>query len=161
MNKMKKSYIAVLTIALAFMVAACSGGQGTNPNSNSIATEDNVTITHVEDRMLIQTAYGEIAYPYAFSDVIKVNTKKINAVTEYIFVLVTDDFSEELYTVSFGEGKGVLIGKTSENVEVYMEAYLTEKPLSEDTETTFYAAQETINDVIASIYTWEDFIPAE
>lgn len=157
MKKSKRIMYCVLVICVILIFTSCKGKEENKFNSEETITKS--IITQFGDKMVISTKYGDISYPYAFSDVIKVN--ELDEGKSFVFIVATNDFSSEIYKICFEADEGTYLGKTLEEKTVSIKVYDVPEEIREDSLTTFYAAQETLNDVIASIYEWEGFVAAE
>ena len=161
MRKIKKNVLSIIVLTLFLIATACSKKEIVVENNSGIEDVSNEIIIEANntDEVFVNTKYGDIKYPYAFSDVIKV--QEMDDGNSYLLVAETEEFSAEIYSVCFAAKDGVYVGKTSSNVTVSLEVYDTPEEIDENLMNTFYAAQETLNDVIISIYEWDGFEAAE
>ena len=148
--------LIVLSIFCVMLVACVSNKNDTSATIQDQQEETKVEIQLDEENMLIETMYGNIKYPYAFSDLIRVNRVENKGSVKITFSVTTDDFSAEIYEVSFGEGTGMKLGAIN-GTHVFVNIVELQQNITENEKNIFYAAQETVNDVIASIMQWENF----
>lgn len=127
-----------------------------------------LTVLSVEeqgDAVLVNTSYCTLRYPYAFSDLIGVEavTEKDRAALK--FTANISGAIVELYTLRFDHADGIPVGTLTVDGEdssftvtvVFAEAA---QSLSQESLTTFYAVQETFNDVVVSLAENAGFTPA-
>ena len=157
MKKIKK-YIILLTCCLLF--TACVEGKGSQSENvisgNEQQSEYTVDLKQEGEYMVIETQYGEIRYPYAFFDIIAVKKVERDGVLELKFDFETEDCSEEMYVLTIGTENGTKIGAVKDT-DIFVHVYEQKTKLNDDNQKSFFAAQETVNDVIASVYQWENF----
>ena len=118
------------------------------------------------DAVVVSTTYGSVRYPFAFSDLIHFVAENDADHAMLEFTADIDDVEAPLYTIVFNGQEGILLGSMSipdseEPVPVYAELHAPEEELEEGDLATFYAAQETFNDVVVSLGENEGFMPAE
>ena len=158
---MKKLYVLMVVIVTMLMVACSSPSNNEYPNDNSTKNVETLEIYQSGEYNILKTIYGDIKIPYAFSDVIESRKITTDADTEFIFSVNVDGYSMDAYKITFGTAKDNLIGVVNEDIAVSVEIFSLDKNSIKDSEQTFYAAQETINDAIGSIYEWEKFTPVK
>ena len=118
------------------------------------------------DMMVVNTPFFQVKYPFAFADLIQVETMDDGQVAELVFSAKLDLSAYRLFSITFGGtgeiplGTMVLPGR-EEAVEVYATLYQIDETLSSDFVNTFNAAQECFNDVMFSLMECEGFTPAE
>lgn len=114
-------------------------------------------IEQVGDEMVLQTAYCELRYPYAFSDVIQVEQVDSNNTFILDFMFVFQDIRTPIFSLCFGNDGDDLIGSITtaagDSVSVQLIAYDMPEQLSEkeDARNTYYAAREVMNDILNSL----------
>ena len=118
------------------------------------------------EMMVVDTSYGNVKFPYAFSDLIGVEALNQGNQTALTFTARIDGQNEELYTIWFNGSKGMTAGSMDLQdgetpITVTLVIYNPGRNLSGDDLTTFYATQETVNDVLSSLEETGNFIPAE
>jgi len=107
----------------------------------------------------VETTYGTFRYPAAFSDIVKVEGVTGEASAELKVLLVTDEGDLPVYTLYYNNEENstaIPCGKLkldSETEEMLISVVFENAPedLSADWQSTFYAVQETFNDVIFSM----------
>lgn len=118
------------------------------------------------DTVLVSTSYGTVRYPFAFSDLLRMEAENATDHASLKFFAVIDDVDVPVYTVVFNGQEDIFLGSLSipdaENeVPVYAEIHTSPAELAEDDLGTFYAVQETFNDVVISLEENVGFSPGE
>lgn len=119
------------------------------------------TVEEREDAVYVSTSYGDFTYPYAFSDLLvieEVNEDSCVGLTVSVFLLGRN---EPVYTLWINSDRGILAGMLQREEITYrvtMEMYDPRENLNEAYQSTFYAVQETLNDVLQSLAAGGDFI---
>lgn len=108
------------------------------------------------EMMKVETSYGAVEFPYAFSDLISVKPLTQGNQTALAFTAKINGKNYDLYTIWFNGSEGSIIGTMDLNdgekpVAVTLVFYNATLDLSGDSLTTFHATQETVNEVIASL----------
>lgn len=172
LNAKQLTFLAGCVIgAAALITVACflifSPGAENRPDTEpTVATKPPVVLEEltIQDRyrqgssMLVKTSYLDVAFPYAFSDVIFVEAINEDGMAALAFSTKTSTMDERIYTVWFGGTTGESIGTYQGNVPVTVEFYPLPDDLSEDDRGTFKATQETFNDVLQSMHEDKNFI---
>ena len=117
----------------------------------------------------VETTYGTFRYPAAFSDIIKVNTVTEKESAQLQVMLLTGEVELAVYTLYYnyeGNDAAIPCGKlklTDESEEMTVSVVFENAPesLSADWLSTFYAVQETFNNVIVSMAEDSRFVAAE
>lgn len=159
--------LVLLIVVLIFLI------QGdTHENVVPNATEDSTPVelsnmkellvervTKHEDAMIVETTYGTVKYPYAFSDLINVEAKTFKDYAVLEFSAAIDDTDYKLYTLFFNGEADMPIGKILVDGKTYAVTaqFHDVSGISDDDMVTFYAAQETFNDVVNSLSANEGF----
>lgn len=175
---MKKRIIAV-TLALcvlmmALMFVGCKGDKDNNddPADTSVTVSTALPELKIESVsesgswVIVETTYGEVRYPYAFSEVMSVNAISNDNSAQLQFATKIESTDVVVYTIYYNEeigsklGEFDLGGETGKvSVSVLFESASSSIP--EDWLTTFYATQETFNDVLGSMCEDVRFTAAE
>ena len=117
------------------------------------------------DTVVVETSYVNVKYSAEFADVINVSVVKKNNCFGLAFVFESDDVRAPLYTIMFNADEGNVVGTLKLNNQtnnVNVSAILYEPmDLNEVYQTTFYAAQETFNDVIVSLEENENYVAVD
>lgn len=150
--------------AAALIIAACLifGGSGKGKDQESPAGRTampELTVgesSRKEQSWVVETSYLDVAYAYAFSDLIYVTAVNEETVTALDFCVKTSTMDEKLYTITFNASAGEIIGSFDPKdgqgaVPVSVTFYALPTGLSQDDVGTFKATQETFNDVLASM----------
>lgn len=114
-----------------------------------------------EDAMYVTTSYINFTYPYAFSDLLvieEVNEESCVGLTVSVFL---QGRNEKTYTIWINSDRGMPVGALHRGEKTYrvsMEMYDPRENMSEVYLSTFYAVQETLNDVLQSMAADGDFV---
>ena len=183
LNKMNGMYkglrVLCITMLTASLLCACGGknaettpSEGENlPVQTTQATEAAVpetpvlaveSVTEQGDAVIVKTSYCEVQYPFAFADLIRVRAEeeKLNFVME----LLGEEYP--LFAICFGEGEGIPLGTLQlegqpEPMAVWAEIGVPNEDALGDNVNTYFAVQESFNDVIMSLMENEGFTAAE
>lgn len=121
------------------------------------------SVTEQEHDVLVVTTYGTVRYSYAFSDLIIVEAENFVDHVELKFGATIDDEVRNLYTLIFDGEEGIPIGTLQVDDDTYAVTaqFHDVSGISEDGMVTFYAVQETFNDVVNSLSENEGFTAAD
>lgn len=123
------------------------------------------SIVEQDQMMVAVTSYCEVSYPFAFSDVIRVNAQAQPGRGVLTFCAYLDQKEYPMFCIAFDGAEGIPVGTLSladgSTVSVTAEIFPGEESLDSDMLHTFYAAQESINDVLSSLMDAEGFVPAQ
>lgn len=108
------------------------------------------------ETMVVDTSYMDVAFPYAFSDLIGVEAVNQEEMAALEFRAKIGGGDRKLYTVWFNNTQGQSVGTYDlQNGEapvcVTVVFYDPPAELGGDDRVTFFATQETFNDVLASM----------
>lgn len=108
------------------------------------------------ERMVIDTSYMRLEYPYAFSDLIQIEAINQGNQTGLAFTAKIAGANRQLYTLWFNGRDGEKVGAYDlrdgeKPVVVTLAFYTPAAELEGDDRITFFATQETINDVMAAM----------
>lgn len=137
-----------------------------------VETEPEKVILTVEgteeqaDLVLVKTSFCNVKYPFAFADLIRVKAQDEGNVATLEFSACITDVEYPMYVLRFGGSEGILLGTLTipgeaAPREVYAEFCQADTAALGDHVGTFYAAQETFNDVVASLAENGGFTPAQ
>lgn len=117
-------------------------------------------LTEQGNVMVVTTNYCTVSYSIAFSDIIGVKTETSKDCAKLNFCATIDGNEAALYTLLFGGEEGMPIGSVRVDDRVYTVTVLFHDGdgIQEEGMITFYAAQETFNDVIASLKKSDTFL---
>ena len=140
-----------------------------DPTGSSGPEEKGLVIKNIEELgnevVAVTTNYCQVQYPYAFSDMVKVEAVNEENKTALQFFALINGVNYKIYEIIF-DGQGDLkIGTLSleegvRSVEVRATIYGPDPNLDENARLAFNAARETFNDVAMSLYENANFIPA-
>lgn len=107
--------------------------------------------------VVVQTAYCDLKYPFAMSDVVQVERDQRADVEILDFMFVCDEIRTPLFTLSFGNTENDLIGTitmpTGDSVDVHLTTYDMPESLQDkqDAAGAYFAALEILNDILDSL----------
>lgn len=118
------------------------------------------------ETMVVDTSYLPVEYPYAFSDLIQVEAINQGNQTALAFYAMIAGESRELYTLWFNGKDGQTVGAFDlqdgeKPVVVTLAFYNPDAELEGDDRITFFATQETINDVLSAMKQDKNFTTYE
>lgn len=120
-----------------------------------------LTVEQEGQMMVITTSYCVLKYPFAFSDVIRVTAENQAAL---LFCAWLNNTEYPMFSIVFDGNGGIPVGtlKLDDGTVVSVTAQLFEadEAMEPDMLKSFYAVQETINDIIQSLAENEHFTPA-
>ena len=120
-------------------------------------------VTEQDDTVLVETTYGTLRYPYAFSDLMSVEAEVFEDYSALNFNATLDGKTVKLYTLLFNMREGVPVGTLEVEDQMYAITAQFHDPegVSDENIVTFYAVQETFNDVVNSLSENEGFTAAD
>lgn len=164
----------VLTLLIGMLVHLIAGetpgdqghGTSTGPVSGEVSRLKELlvqSVTEQEDAMHVVTTYGTVKYSYAFSDIICVEAETFEDYAVLEFGAMIDGKVVKLYTLIFNGLEGIPVGTLQVDGETFaVTAQFNDgSGVSGDSMVTFYAAQETFNDVVNSLSENEGFTTAD
>lgn len=155
MQRSQRTILLVfLLVAMLLLCAGCAG-KTADPGKTGESAE---LVEPKNEDVKIETPYCTLTIPFAFSELVAVDHQQKDTIDSYVFSAALEDKKVPVYTISFvpdgaeaqGELFGTIKGKNG-NVKVIYSATDPDKTLDEDALESFYTAQETINDVFASL----------
>lgn len=167
-KEIKKRKMITVLLAGALVIIAVIAGIGIG---SSMDKDDEITVPQTEgglsiqsvtesgDWVTVKTSLITFRYPFAFSDIIEVEPFNSGVVSELRFYSKIDGKRILNYSILFNGSKGVPCGtlKNKEETPVSVEFEEAPKKLSDDWLNTFYAVQETFNDVLKSMEESKNF----
>ncbi|MBE6768068.1 MAG: hypothetical protein E7549_04060 [Ruminococcaceae bacterium] len=115
-----------------------------------------LSATEAGEWVAVATTFGRFRYPVAMADLLRAEAVSEGTTAALRFVARLDGRDVTIYTIHYNKAVGIpcgtlVLSDTADEIAVY--ADLAEKPddLSEEWVGTFYAAQETFNDVLSSM----------
>lgn len=171
-NRVIVTLIAVLLLLIVMAVVLPNnagnemGSTGTG-ETTSTAPMAEMIIHSVQEQgewIYVSTSYCDFRYPFAFSDLITVEACSEADRVALIFSAHMNETFEPLYTLWINGGEGHPAGFLSVDGQSYqmnVEFHSPRGDLVSEYLPTFYAAQETLNDVLnsmldAGIFTYTD-----
>lgn len=151
--------VFVILVVVAFLLPgsspenpAGSDGSPTSPNH----AEDMVihSIQEQGQTILVTTSYGTVRYPFAFSDIISVEAVTEEDRAALVFTANINDNFEPIFTLWFNGDTGIICGfmeMKEGTCPVRVEFMPVPEDLHADYLLTFYAAQESVNEVLSSL----------
>lgn len=105
------------------------------------------------DRIVVTTTYCTVSYPVAFEELIEVEVRTQEDCAQITFYSTIDGKRTALYELLFNSREGVPLGylQVEEDVYTVYARFYEPEGLSKDGVSTFYAVQETFNDVAMSL----------
>ena len=154
----KQGIWIALAIAAVLIVAAVLAASGGNPlgQAKTGEVDDGIIMSIHEqgEKTIVTTQYGKIMYPFSFSDLIHVVPKRTETCELLEFYGKLEHGEYLLYTLWLGKEQGTYVGivkdRAGEPVDVYLEMAPTPSDLQGWDENSFFAAQETVNEVLSS-----------
>ena len=142
-----------------------ANGDASTPPGQTYLPSRKLIVESVEQEdqmMVITTSYCVLKYPFAFSDMIRVMAAEQEDRAELLFCAYLNKAEYPLFSIIFDGAGGIDVGtlKLDDGTTVSVTAQIFEADTSIDPTmlTSFYAAQETINDVISSLYAVDGFV---
>ncbi len=141
----------------------------TEKTEQAEVTRKELTIDSVEqsdNMMIVNTSYGAMRYPYAFSDLVEIAAVNKEEQSSLEWYVLLGESKYLMFTVTFNGIDGTLLGTMAvENGKpaepVYMQFFSADDQLEGADLETFSAVQEILNDVIVSLEDNAGFAAAE
>lgn len=147
--------VALIVAACIFACTLAGGCAGEQPQSSRSELKELTVGQFVREQetMVVRTSYLDVAFPYAFSDLIGVEAVNEQTAAGLTFTVTINKETHKLYTLWFNSDAGETAGSFDledgyEPARVSVAFYKPDSRFKEDDRTTFFAAQETINDVL-------------
>ncbi len=174
MNKRKFIVTTFILLAIAFILSGCTAQPLQDQKQEvSLSTEESSnqesSDTQEEKVILVETPYGNLSYPYTFEEILTWENEDDADVVRYVFYAIVDDERIAVFDISFTDqalGNANFLGEIKNDdgtaVNVYFTAYdeIVIDGMTDDQKNIVYTAQETVNDVISSLYNISSFNPA-
>ena len=159
MKKVIAVTLAICAIMMTLMITSCKKGNDDikDPAEAVVMPELKIEATSESGSwIVVETTYGELRYPYAFSELISVNATSSKDSAQLQFVSEINGADVVVYTIYYNEEIGSKLGEFDlggeiGKVSVSVVFETASDSIPEEWLTTFYATQETFNDVLASI----------
>jgi len=125
-----------------------------------------LTVGAIEERgdvVVVTTSYCTLKYPFAFVDLMKIEPIVQDVGAGLDFSLEVEGRKSKVFTLLFGSKEGALVGRIkldgqAEAIDVTVVFYEVDAELNPSLHTTFYAVQETFNDIVNSLCENTNFI---
>lgn len=153
--------LAVLGVAVTLCVIYRNGNDSAPPAEQSeVHTKPpSLKLLSIAERgewMVVETSYGFFRYPTAFADILAPEVIDQGTSSQLQFIAQIADRSLVLYSMHYNEERGARCGTlrlsdTVADMPVYVEFAEPPQGVSDDWLNTFYAVQETFNDVLDSM----------
>lgn len=164
--------LAVVLVLLMILVIGLDNGkfspeteQTPEQSTSAEAGSNGLEILDIQEEkndVIVTTSYCVVKYPYAFSDLVQVETINRDEKTALCFYTVLNETKMPLYELVF-EGMAniplgtITVGKSVMGVSAIVHAPAT--TLEGDVRLAFVAAQETFHDVVLSLEENANFVP--
>lgn len=112
------------------------------------------SVEEQDDVMFVTTSYCDFSYSYAFSDLVVIEPVNEETRVGLAFFALIEGKNEPVYTLWINSDQGIPAGSLHAGDKTYrvsMELMDPSDDLNEEYLTTFYAVQETMNDVLLSL----------
>lgn len=161
--------IVTVVLGVALLIALLCLGKDKEPGDLVPAAPVEVSellvqnVTVQDDTVLVETTYGTVRYPHAFSDIMSVEAATFENHATLEFTATIDDTTHKLYTLLFNGEEGMPVGVLRNGDERYVVTvqFHDANGISDNNMSTFYATQETLNDVLNSLSENKGFIAAD
>ncbi len=174
MEKKKLKIAVTALLAIVMVVAGVAAGYGLGRSSVYEATDVSADTQNVQSEnnglsimslkedgewIVLNTSFLTLRYPFAFSDIIEAEAYNDESGSQLRFYSVLDEKKVLNFIIHFNSNEGVLCGtlKLEQDIPVTVEFEEFPKKLSDDWQSTFYAVQETFNDVLDSMKDNDNF----
>jgi len=159
MKKIVAVILAICAIMMTFMFTSCKkeNDDTKDPAEAAVMPELKIEATSESGSwIVVETTYGEVRYPYAFSELISVNATSSKDSAHLQFVAEINGEDVVVYTIYYNEEIGSRLGEFDlggevGRVSVSVVFETASDLIPEEWLSTFYATQETFNDVLTSI----------
>ena len=116
----------------------------------------------VGEYVFVTTSYGTFRYAFAFSDLVNIQTVTEGESETLMFYIMIGDTGAKLFTIRFDDTGAIKLGSVTVSDgtvrSVTADVYSAPDSLDADGRNTYYAAQETFNDVVSSLQENANFI---
>ena len=156
--------LAVLIALLAVVVILQRNAAHNTPSMPAASSPDigyegemlSLLVESVEEQgdvVVVKTTYCTLEYPFAFSDLIRIEADGFGNYAQMVFSAFVGEEEVKLYTLYFNRAVGIPLGNlTVDGVEYTVTAEIHDLVYAnEDNRLTYQAAQETFNDVAMSL----------
>ena len=159
-----RKVLPIITVALAVLLVVVVWflSRDKAPDSSAPAEVQELVVESVTPQgsdVVVATTYGTVKYPYAFSDIMSVEAKNFGSYAALEFSAKIGEKSYKLYDLLFNSEEGSPLGTLEYNGETYTVTaqFHGVSNIDDNHAVTFYAAQETLNDVASSLAENENF----
>lgn len=172
MNKIMRNRVFAVVAVLCMFLCGCgkeneeaaTDAVETVPPQTTAVTEapavvQELVVESVEDQgesVVVTTSFCTVKYPFAFADLIQVKAVNEPDVASLAFSARIAETDHPLFALHFGKAEGISIGILEVTGEagpraVHAEFYPADEAALGNHVSTFLAAQEIFNDVVASL----------
>lgn len=164
--KIKNSSLYILSVVglvIGFALGYLAGNVGLFGTSDMSDDSESLIINAMyeeDDTIRVVTTYGSFSYPFAFSDIIKIEAINGDNSARMKFSACFENLSLPVFTLHFNDDMGIPCGIIKlKGKEIPVSVVLEKEPdnLKDDYKITFLAAQEVFNDVLNSMADNETF----
>ncbi len=120
------------------------------------------SVTEEGENVIVKTSYATFQYPYAFSDVLRMEVISQEEERRLEFTARLPEGEEKLFDLCFYSNRGIPSGTLQLQGQAVSVSVLIYEPgiqISGDALNTYYAAQELLNDIFFSLEENPHFIP--
>lgn len=171
--------ICVLVFVLLFAFYSCKNDNGSNfsevtgeQESNTeaetgILPELKITSTDIQEELVVlETTYGVIKYSSAFKDIVIIETFNGGKSAQLDVTADIDGQNTLVYTIYYNSNNGtpfgkIFVPKMNERIILSVVFEEIDNEWSLDWQTTFYAVQETFNDIVESMKENDNYFPID
>lgn len=154
--------ILLILIAILFIVGdnQKDSNKESTPQTSNVETATGhmdelelLSVETVDSSVVITTNYGTMRYSAAFVDIMQVEVENLDACAQLVFSVLIDGAWHKIYALMINVKDELLVGHWTIGDTVYPVSAILYAPegIRDDELLTFYAAQETFNDIMFSL----------
>ena len=160
---------ALIMVVVLLPQESDSDTEGTQPTQTTTMPEKvpEMVVLSIEEQgdwMCVSTSYGDFRYPFAFSDLITIEAQSADDHVALCFYANINGSAEPVFTLWLNGQYGIFAGTlTASGVAYALNVEFIEpgEDLAQEVLGGFYAAQETLNDVLDSMVDSGIFVYAD
>lgn len=169
MEKKKTNALVILCVTIVLIIMIIIGSVLDKKNSKADETGDvpPSVLTNVpeftinssfedNDCIVLETTYGDFRYSKSLTDIICFETSNTGNFSQLDAFVVINEKKVLAYTIYFNKNKGTYCGifnlnENYKSIAVYITFEQLSSSIPAESENSFYAVQDTVNDVISSM----------